>query len=286
MKRCTYCGTEYPDDATVCVIDRTPLEDPIVRAQEKVGDTANISSGARQEDLDVVYPEYQWSAKDGWKFLGMILVFDLLWYVVMEALFWNFRSYAHWRVGPYGAVVMHFLFVAMNILIAAYFARTETIVSFCKATGLDRKPTHYAWFGVAAAFGIRLISHIFHVLGWARGYRDWELDIFRHSHERTRYLYLIPLLLAAFWEEPVIRGFGYKAFRGSYSIGASIGIILVYTAYAHWNQYAHLGFAVISLSALTVVQCYLREKSDSIWDCILCHLTFNGSMLFVSGLFR
>ena len=25
MKRCSYCGTEYPDDATECAIDKTPL---------------------------------------------------------------------------------------------------------------------------------------------------------------------------------------------------------------------------------------------------------------------
>lgn len=27
MKRCSYCGKTYPDDATICAIDQTPLED-------------------------------------------------------------------------------------------------------------------------------------------------------------------------------------------------------------------------------------------------------------------
>ena len=26
MKKCSYCGKEYPDEASVCVIDREPLE--------------------------------------------------------------------------------------------------------------------------------------------------------------------------------------------------------------------------------------------------------------------
>jgi hypothetical protein len=26
MKRCSYCGAEYPDDAMVCATDNTPLE--------------------------------------------------------------------------------------------------------------------------------------------------------------------------------------------------------------------------------------------------------------------
>jgi hypothetical protein len=27
MKKCSYCGAEYPDDATACVIDETPLDE-------------------------------------------------------------------------------------------------------------------------------------------------------------------------------------------------------------------------------------------------------------------
>ncbi len=28
MKKCSYCGAEYPDDATVCATDQTPLDSP------------------------------------------------------------------------------------------------------------------------------------------------------------------------------------------------------------------------------------------------------------------
>jgi hypothetical protein len=29
MKKCSYCGAEYPDDAVVCPIDQTPFASPI-----------------------------------------------------------------------------------------------------------------------------------------------------------------------------------------------------------------------------------------------------------------
>ena len=28
MKKCSYCGAEYPDDATICAVDHTPFEQP------------------------------------------------------------------------------------------------------------------------------------------------------------------------------------------------------------------------------------------------------------------
>jgi hypothetical protein len=29
MKTCSFCGTEYPDDATMCASDHTPLDQPV-----------------------------------------------------------------------------------------------------------------------------------------------------------------------------------------------------------------------------------------------------------------
>lgn len=286
MKRCQYCGTEYPDDATVCPIDREPLDKDRDAAAVTTTDdvVGSVPLAAQKSDINAVYPEYRWSARDAWKFLGMSLLFRVMWYLVIGSLYSHFRLFYLWDRGPFGNVTMTVLYAGLWILTAAYFARTETVESFCKAMGLSRKPSEYVWIGIAAALAIRAAGHAVYVMHWVKLYPDnYDFYRFKVTAGPERYLYLFPMLFAAFWEEPVNRGFLYKAFRGSYSAPIATALIVAWTSYTHWYEYRHFGWAVIGLSALTVVQCYLREKSDSLWDCIWCHFVYNASSLFISG---
>jgi hypothetical protein len=183
MKRCTYCGAEYSDNAAVCAIDGNCLDDPAKPVKEK----APVVGSPTVIHEHKIYPEYQWSARDGWKFLGMILMFNFLWLLMTIAFNGYIPGYRAWHSGPYGTVIMTSVFIAMNALTAAYFARTETLLAFCDATGLNRKPTEYAWFGVAFAICLRIIGHVIYALGWARTYSDRELSAFHRSHELSRY---------------------------------------------------------------------------------------------------
>lgn len=283
MKQCAYCGNEYSDDTTLCTIDRQPLNEAgVVASMAAQKDAASETSPAPQEsDFHVVYPEYRWSARDAWKFLGMYLVFSVMEFYVTGALSAHFRPFYLWFWGPMGVVTMTLIYVCVGLLTAAYFARTETFISFCQAMGLDRRPSKYFWLGIAAALGIQLVSYILHTLHLEKWYSDnYEIGLFEAASGPQRYLYLFPLMFAPFWEELVNRGFLYKSFRGSYSVPVATSLILAWTVFTHWNQYRHFGWAVIGLSTLTVVQCYLREKSKSLWDCIGCHFAFNAFTLF------
>jgi membrane protease YdiL (CAAX protease family) len=172
-------------------------------------------------------------------------------------------------------------------LIAVYFARTESLVTFCKGFSLDRKPSDYAWRGVVLALMIRMFGHLMIHLGWAKGVHLGVVSSIEHTQGPERYFFLASLvLLAPFFEEVIYRGFLYRAFRGSYPVAISMAIILAWTANTHWSQYSQSLMAAFGLSLLTIVQCWLREKSDSVWDCILCHLAYNGSSLFVGGMLR
>jgi membrane protease YdiL (CAAX protease family) len=245
-----------------------------------------ITVEATGETSFATFSEKQWSAKDAWKCLGMLLVFGIVEYFILRALDRAIPGFSYWHRSGYGFFCVVILSTATNWLTAAYFSRVETLKTLWKGLGLDRKPSEYVWMGIVCALALRFASHTIVALGWAKGYTTHNVLAAWHANGFEKLLYLLPILLAPFIEEPVNRGFLYKAFRGSYGMQTSVVLIVAWTAWTHWSQYSHSWTAVVSLSLLTVVQCYLREKSGSLWDCILCHLAFNGSSFLVSGFLR
>lgn len=278
MKKCIYCGKEYPDEATACAIDGQSLLSPIPAA---VAPELPKESLAKPKEPFLAWPAYQWRAVDAWKCLGMILVFGFFVDIVLLALDRQLHGFYHWRKSAVGHLFLEVVMFGYWVGTTLYFARTQTFAALRKAFGLDSKPDNCIWFGLVSILIVRAIGHLFIMQGWAKGTSSTNWMAFLHTHGSERYLYLIPpLLFAPLFEEFVNRGFLFKALRGSYSFGGSVAVILLWTAFTHWSQYSHwLGCVVISLVAILL--CYLREKSGSLWTCILCHFVFNSSLLLI-----
>jgi CAAX amino terminal protease family. len=180
----------------------------------------------------------------------------------------------------------HFVFAlvqdTVQILIMLYFARTDSWQPFLKACGLTKGPSQYVWFGVAAALIIRTVGHLTVTSHLSRGATTTSLRGFAHSTGIEQILYLAPELIAPFAEEMYMRGFFYRAFRGSCSVMASTLLILGITMLAHLDQVHRSWIAAVDIGALTIIQCFLRERTGNLWDCILCHLVFNATGAFLS----
>jgi membrane protease YdiL (CAAX protease family) len=189
-----------------------------------------------------------------------------------------------WPGGMAGYFAQELLYGAILLLAAAYFARTETRAIFWKGFGLDRKPTDRVWFGIVCAVVIGGLSRLPVSRGWGNDLSGASLDAIRSMVAPDKFLYLALVLVITPWfEEVIFRGFLYKAFRGSYPASLSMVLLVAWTAWTHWPAYHHSWLTAVSLSALCVLLCYLREKSESLWDCVLTHCAFAASMMLMRG---
>ena len=268
MKKCPHCGQEYPDDATACIIDTTEL----VEHPPKPKPAKPPPEPWRP------WPDYQWRAKDAWKCIGILICFQIILAIPEHLVHSAFPIF--YRSGL-GSICNYVLFFAIWTITACYFARTETLATCYKAFGLDRKPTYFIWFGLVMTLIIRFATHLMYLHHWGRGSYSHDVIAFRNTVGFQKIFFLIlPIILAPIFEEVVNRGFLYKAFRASYPVAVSMLIMVVWTLWTHFDYWQHSWIAVLNYCAWTILQCYLREKSPSIWDCIICHAVSNA-VLFI-----
>lgn len=273
MKKCPYCGAEYPDEATVCAIDTQALLEHPPKAKVEPAPAAK----QRKEEPVLLYPDYQWRARDAWKCIGIMLCLGVVLFAVNHGVYLLSRPFYRSGFGDVSRSLLHY---GVELLTVAYFARTQTLAAFWKGFGLGQKPTNHVWFGIVMVLIIRTSGHYMIVHHWGSGVHNYEIAEFRKTMGWERFLFLVPIVVfAPLFEEPVYRGFLYKAFRGSFGIIVSMFFIMVWVCNTHWSQYSQSWIAGVDITAFNIVLCYLRERSPSLWDCIICHFVFNASSM-------
>jgi len=74
MKKCPWCGQEYPDEVLVCTIDRNPLEscDPVAPIAEP-----QASASGKADFAEKTEPEAgSTGTPDGFRWLGVLETFE------------------------------------------------------------------------------------------------------------------------------------------------------------------------------------------------------------------
>jgi hypothetical protein len=76
MKKCPYCGKEYADDATNCIIDNELLLDN--SPQSATAEKQEVKIAPKKDEPYLTFPDYKWSARDAWKCIGIIICFSII----------------------------------------------------------------------------------------------------------------------------------------------------------------------------------------------------------------
>jgi hypothetical protein len=105
MKKCSYCGAEYPDDAVMCAVDETPFDlsggpPPSPENGPAQYDLAPLSETDRQKDLVTLVSCPTLVAADtiacALRAAGIeVFMPDEF---LMQAVGWNFNTYGYVRV--------------------------------------------------------------------------------------------------------------------------------------------------------------------------------------------
>ncbi len=266
---CPYCGRTNAAEAFYCSECGTILQ----TRKSETGEGSELEPAPAG-----IATEFEWTARDAWKCVGMLLVFTFAEKWVLLALAKTMFGSRYWLVTNVGWFTSSLVTASVLVLTSAYFERTETWPCFVKAFGLQSPPGPSVW-------SVLLIALVFQGVSWilvsARAPAHPHLGQGASYQSVSELLfYLSILVLPPLSEEVCFRGFLYPALRGSYPMAPSMGIILVLTVVPHLGRPVP---AIAAVGVFGVFLCYVRERTGGLWECIIAHGVFNFSALLFAG---
>ena len=157
------------------------------------------------------------------------------------------------------------------------FVRVITRSSAFEMLGLERCPTLAGWTVAWFAFGMGLLSLYLAQVG--RVTPDAAAEIFyRKGAPAWRAFTFFDTILGPLIEEITMRGFLFRAFRGSFGLYVSAALVLGVQAYFHWGLLFHdiSAFGIFILGG--IILCLLMEYTENSWNCFLFHGTYNATV--------
>jgi membrane protease YdiL (CAAX protease family) len=164
----------------------------------------------------------------------------------------------------------------MWLLIVCRLSRNQSIRCFIQNIGLRHGPDLLGWSGAWAAIGIAMLEHYGVVKGWALPSQNARGFFYQGGKALEVYI-LFVILVAPFFEEIVLRGFLYRAFRGGYGQLNSTLLVLCITMGFHWSVMSNSLYTPMCFILLSILVCMLREWTTSVWNCVLCHAAYNAA---------
>jgi len=94
-----------------------------------------------------------------------------------------------------------------------------------------------------------------------------------------KYLFVLLLLIGPIFEEAIMRGFLYRAFRKTYGITLSVSIIVLAAMLTHPGVMKASPWLFLFLGVVQAVLCLILEKTGNLWNCIACHFAYNATVV-------
>jgi membrane protease YdiL (CAAX protease family) len=216
-----------------------------------------------------------WKSRDAWFCVLVLIVsqFILLFWLRLGAR--SNPAFSHWWGTAFGSGLVFIVQDTLWLFVALWFSRINAIRDFLGPAGLLRGVDMFGWCAAWLAIAISFIDGYGASKGWTASSRQPHLAGYGAFSVTWCYFTLEAVLIAPFCEEVVTRGFLYRAFRGRYSPLVTTVIIICFSAYFHWSSVSQSVFTFGCLALLWALLCIVRERTGSLWDCLLCHAVYN-----------
>jgi len=160
------------------------------------------------------------------------------------------------------------------LLIIYFFSGSRSVRSFWSNVRLNQRPTLAGWVAAWVAILISIIDRYGATNNWTSP--NQITRGFFHEGGGALLFYVIYVgTLGPFFEEIAFRGFLYSGLRCKYGQVATTFLVLCVMAYFHLSAMGHSLWTPLCLLSLWALICLTQERTQNLWNCILCHAGYN-----------
>jgi membrane protease YdiL (CAAX protease family) len=98
----------------------------------------------------------------------------------------------------------------------------------------------------------------------------------RFSTPTVEAKYCAVILVGAVFEEVILRGFLYRAFRDRYAVVVSVSIVVLFAMLGHTMTLAVSYTVFVVGIVFQITLCLILEKTNNLWNCIAFHFIYNA----------
>lgn len=219
-------------------------------------------------------------AIDAWYCALALIVTDTLvvfWIRYAAKHSWNF--YHFWE-STTGLICSASIQGCLWLFWGLWFSRALNAREFFLKVDLNKKISLYGY--IAAWVAILIV--------WFEGYytSHWgvagkNVNHIDHSLVGSYYAFFVveTTMLGPFCEEVVIRGFMYSALRERYKMPLCVFLIVAFASFFHWGTMTSSFPTFLCLTLSFILLCVVRENTNSLWNCILCHGVYNAAAILL-----
>jgi hypothetical protein len=221
-----------------------------------------------------------WSASRAFQCAASLIILSFFFNQALRVGFGSSIAFKHWLTGHSYTVhqAAHLFVNGMWLIVGYLFSGLRPLTAFISGAGLSRRVTFTGWSYSLFAVGLALVDISLIQKGLV--HENSSIRKVYAGGEVVWHISMVQTILSGpFVEETVIQGFLFAAFRQNFSLLQSIIIILLFQCYFHLGLVTQDWFSLIIFLISATTLCFVRERTQNTWNCVLFHAVHNATAL-------